>query len=139
MRLEEPASLIRRLAAMVYDAVLLIGVFFIATLAWVFLQKGQAVSPNTLAFDSYLFTVSYLFFGWFWTHGGQTLGMKAWKIRLTRQDRKPISWKAATIRYFAATLSLLAVGAGFLWALVDRKKRTFHDWLSNTQITRTGQ
>ena len=138
MRLEEPASLIRRLSAMVYDAVLLIGVFFVATLVWIFLQKGQAVSPNTIAFDGYLFAVSYLFFGWFWTHGGQTLGMKAWKIRLTSQDLEAISWKAATIRYFAATLSLMVIGAGFIWALFDRKKRTFHDWISNTKIIRTG-
>ena len=123
---------------MVYDTVLLVGVFFLATLGWIFLQRGQAVSPNTLAFDGYLFAVSYLFFGWFWTHGGQTLGMRAWKIRLSGQNFRTVSWRAATIRYFAATLSVLAMGTGFLWALLDREKRTFHDLLSKTQITRTG-
>ncbi len=138
MSAQEPASLMRRLAAMAYDTVLLVGVFFLATLGWIFLQRGQAVSPNTLAFDGYLFAVSYLFFGWFWTHGGQTLGMRAWKIRLSGENLKTVSWRAATIRYFAATLSMLAMGTGFLWALLDRDKRTFHDLISNTKITRTG-
>ena len=92
MSAQEPASLMRRLAAMAYDTVLLVGVFFLATLGWIFLQRGQAVSPNTLAFDGYLFAVSYLFFGWFWTHGGQTLGMRAWKIRLSGRNAINVSY-----------------------------------------------
>lgn len=78
--------------------------------------------------------VSFLFYGWFWTHGGQTLGMRTWNLYLIKPDGKFIDWNTAAKRYLAAIVSWLALGLGFTWILVNKRKRAWHDILSNTQI-----
>ena len=78
--------------------------------------------------------VSFFFYGWFWTHGGQTLGMKAWNLYLVYPDGKFINWRTALIRYISAIFSWLALGIGFSWILLNQGKQAWHDILSNTQI-----
>ncbi len=77
-----------------------------------------------------------LFFAGFWTHGGQTLGMRAWRIRLVGRGGGRVSWGQATLRFFAAIVSWLALGLGFLWALVDRERHAWHDRCSGTRLIR---
>ncbi|MCW9056137.1 MAG: RDD family protein, partial [Gammaproteobacteria bacterium] len=81
-----------------------------------------------------LFITGFLFYGWFWTHGGQTLGMRTWKLKLVSIDNKPVSWKQALIRYIAALLSWGCFGFGFLWALLNKDKKTWHDMASDTAL-----
>ena len=73
-----PAGFFRRLGAMVYDSFLLMGVVIVAFLP---VPLVDLAAPGALWIKLlkpvYLLLVCYLFFGWFWTHGGQTLGMKA--------------------------------------------------------------
>ena len=90
---------------------------------------GTLVSINVLC-------VSFFFYGWFWTHGGQTLGMKVWNLYLIKPDGKFIDWPTALKRYLAAILSMACLGLGFTWSLLDSRKRTWHDILSNTQIVK---
>lgn len=128
------AGLPRRLAAIVYDTLLALAVlFFAAALALPF-THGEAVKPHNPLFTAYLFLVLYFFFAWFWIHGGQTLGMRAWRLRVQTEEGKPISWGQAMLRYLAAWASFLAAGLGYLWMLVDRKKLTWHDRFSDTVI-----
>ncbi len=101
----EPASLFRRLAAMVYDGLLLLAVLFVSTAIVLPLTGGEAVGAGNPVFMTYLFLVSFFFFAWFWTHGGQTLGMRAWKIRVQRLDGGPISWSQALLRYMVGLIS----------------------------------
>jgi uncharacterized RDD family membrane protein YckC len=82
----------------------------------------------------YLLLIAFAFFGWFWVHGGQTLGMRAWRLRLVSADGGPVSWKQAAIRFAAALLSWSCLGLGFFWALIDREKRAWHDRLSGTRL-----
>lgn len=138
-----PAPLWRRLAAMTYDAMVLVCVIFIAWQPVPLLPDGQW--PEWLARGvrlGYLGLVIFLFFGWFWTHGGQTIGMRAWKIRLLDASSGPgravaIGWRQALIRLLVAVLSLAAMGLGFLWSLFDGQNRCWHDIASASRLVRS--
>ena len=132
-----PSSFLRRLLAILYDSLLLACVILFATLLFYWIAGNNFSRDPILriVYQSYLLILSYLFFGWFWTHGGQTLGMRAWRLRLLQQaDLQPITWRQALVRYLVAILSWLAIGLGFLWALLDRQNRTWHDRLSGTAL-----
>lgn len=131
-----PAGLFRRLAAMLYDALLLLAILFAATLIILPLRGGEAFRANDPLFSAYLFGVAFLFFGWFWTHGGQTLGMRAWKIRLLSADGDSVSWRQAVVRYLTAWISGGCLGLGFLWIALNPHKRGWHDLASRTRIVR---
>ena len=128
------AGLIRRLMAIVYDAFLLVAVLFVATAVAMIFNRGEAFEPGQTLYPAYvvyLLAVSYVFFGWFWTHGGQTLGMKTWKMKLQQQNGEPITWWLALIRFVAALVSWSVAGLGFLWSLFDPQKRGWHDIASH--------
>ncbi|WP_083250684.1 RDD family protein [Acidihalobacter aeolianus] len=132
--MDNRVGLPRRLLAMAYDGLLMFALLMIASALLIPFQHGQAVAPGNHLFQLYLLYVLYLFLAWFWVHGGQTLGMKAWRIRLVSDDGKPIGWTRATLRFFLSILSWLLLGTGFLWSLVDREKRCLHDILSHTRL-----
>jgi len=123
----------RRLAAAIYDLILLIAVFFVAIALLLPLTSGEAITCKPCLYV-YLLTISFLFYGWFWTHGGQTLGLKAWKIRVLTLDQKPINWNQAFIRFSVALLSWGMFGLGFLWILFDKNRCGWHDHLSQTAV-----
>ena len=131
----QPAGLIRRLVAMFYDALLLLSVLLLATAVALLLTRGSLDYHNPF-FRSYLFLIWFVFYAWFWTHGGQTLGMQAWKLRLQRSDGGPVSLWQALLRFLAAFPSLLLFGLGMLWMLVDRERMTMHDRFSESVIVR---
>lgn len=82
----------------------------------------------------YLLLVLYLFPAWFWVHGGQTLGMRAWKIRLETTQRKNPGWRIAFYRWLAAWVSFASFGLGYLWMLFDPERQTLHDRISKTRV-----
>jgi uncharacterized RDD family membrane protein YckC len=129
-------GLFRRLGALVYDGVLLAGVLFVATLALLPLRGGEAFRPHDPLFFAYILMVGFVFCGWFLTHGGQTLGMRAWKIRLLACDGRPVSWRQAAIRYLCALVSLGSFGLGYLWVWLDPHRRSWHDLASGTRVIR---
>ena len=125
----------KRLLIICYDGLLLLGVIFLSSLFFPLLPEAFSYSlPGKVFKGAYLLSVIFLFYGWFWTHGGQTLGMKVWNLYLVNADGKFINWKTALIRFFAAIVSWAAIGLGFTWILLDRKRRTWHDIVTKTQI-----
>ena len=128
------AGLGRRLAALLYDAFLLFGIWCIATIVLLPFTGGKAIPPGTLWYQAYLLGLVIVFYGWHWTHGGQTLGMRAWRIRLKASDGGPVTWRHVLLRSAAATLSLAPLGLGFLWLWVDHRHATWHDRLSGTRV-----
>jgi uncharacterized RDD family membrane protein YckC len=134
-RAPRPAGIGRRLAAIAYDLLLLLGVLFAATAVFLPLAGGEARPPRDPAYDAYLLLVSFGYFGGFWVLGGQTLGMRAWGIRVVDEATGGrVGWKQAVVRFLGALLSWTVFGAGFLWCLVDRRDRGWHDLLSGTAL-----
>lgn len=129
-----PAGLFRRLAALLYDTLLLLAVLFIATALLLPFTHGEAMRPHNPFYSTYLLFVGFFFFGWFWMHGGQTLGMRAWRLQLRRLDGKPLTWWHALLRFMSAIPSWAFAGLGFLWILVDRRRLAWHDRISETCI-----
>ena len=119
---------------MCYDALLLFGVLFAATIILLPLTGGEAIASGQPLYTLYLLGVGFLYFGWFWTHGGQTLGMRAWGVRLVGSRPSGVTWIECLVRFLAALISLLALGMGFIWAAFDRQKRGWHDLLSGTRL-----
>jgi uncharacterized RDD family membrane protein YckC len=124
-----------RLLAMFYDSLLLFSALLIATALALLVTKGSLHYHNPF-FRTFLFLICFGFYSWFWLHGGQTLGMRAWRLRVQRLDGGPITIWQALLRFLAAIVSLACAGLGFLWMLVDRKRMTWHDRFSETVIVR---
>ncbi|MCU7931575.1 MAG: RDD family protein [Candidatus Thiodiazotropha sp. (ex Codakia rugifera)] len=125
---------LRRLAAILYDSLLLVALLFVAT-AVITLPLGSLEGSNLLLFQFFIFEIiPLLFFTGFWTWGGQTLGMRAWRLRLVRTDGKAVNWGDAMKRHMAALLSLLLFGLGFIWILFDSQKLAWHDRISKTRL-----
>jgi uncharacterized RDD family membrane protein YckC len=131
------AGLPRRLGALLYDAVLLCAILFTATgLLMAIAHKQTPFDAHAWLYHFWLLLLSFLFFGYCWTHGGQTLGMKAWNIRLVGNDGNPIGWFQSAIRFSTALLSIGLFGLGFCWGLLDRQARCWHDIASGTQLVK---
>jgi uncharacterized RDD family membrane protein YckC len=128
-----PAGFFRRLMAMFYDALLLLSVLLLATGFAELVTKGTLHYHNPF-FRTWLFFICFLFYAWFWTHGGQTLGMRTWRLRLQRIDGKPLTLWQALLRFLCAIPSIALVGLGMFWMLVDHRKMTWHDRFSESVI-----
>jgi uncharacterized RDD family membrane protein YckC len=141
---------------MVYESMLLFGVLFIS--GWLFstlLQQRHALYLRS-ALQDWLFIVLGVYFVWFWTHRGQTLAMKTWRIRLETRDGKEVTTRRAIGRYLLAWGWILpglaiawAVGAQnwmlvliptanvLLWALtiyLDPQRQFLHDRIARTRV-----
>ncbi len=133
-RSDSRPGLLRRLAAVIYDLFLLIALLFVATAVILPLNHGEAFTDYPIVYPLFLLTLSFLFYGWFWTHGGQTLGLRAWHLNVLTENQKNINWYQALLRFLAAILSWLFLGLGFFWSLIDKDKRCWHDYLSKTAL-----
>lgn len=138
----EYAGLFRRLFAIFYDSFLLLAILFVVSAIATTLNNGKAVEPGDKLYPIFVilvFALSYLYFAWFWVHGGQSLGMKTWRIQLKNcnpesNDNEQINWRIATIRFFSAIVSWGFFGLGYLNALFDKKNRCWHDLSSKTVL-----
>ena len=133
-------GLFRIFAAIFYDAWLVIAIILLGTTLDTFIRHAITSSgsdSNHLLLQLYIVLAPAGFFTWFWTHGGQTLGMRAWRIQVRNLEGKPITTRQAILRYSCAGLSWLALGLGYLWILWDPQNRSWHDQLSNTCLVRT--
>lgn len=129
------AGLLRRFAAILYDSLLLLAVLMLATLPFVALRGGEPVTTKgNLGYQLTLFVVIYAFFVGYWTRTGSTLGMQSWGLRVESRDGNAPTLAAASLRFFAAILSWLVLGLGFLWQLWDADELTWHDRISGTRL-----
>ena len=132
----EPASLRRRFVAFCYDALLLAALLFCFTLLVLAARLGEPVPPGTVWFPLSLIAIVMAFHCGFWVHGGQTLGMRAWRIRVVCEDGRELGWRRAAARFAAAVVALAPGGLGFWWAVLDRDRRAWHDRWTNTRVVR---
>ncbi len=129
------AGLLRRIGAMLYDGLLLFAVLMLVAVPFVAVRGGEAVEPQSdPLFRLTIAAAIYLFFVGFWTRSGRTLGMQSWRLQLETADGGKAGIGAATLRFFAALLSWLCCGLGFLWQLWDSERLSWHDRLSGTRL-----
>ena len=95
-------------------------------------EAGKLTTDPLLT--SVLFITLYLFFGYFWTRSGQTLGMQVWRIRVENADGISISWMQALLRFMMGWVSWLALGLGYLWMLWDSERLTWTDRFSESRV-----
>ena len=128
-------GMLRRLASMLYESVILFAVAFLGT--WVF-----QFASGTLRIEGWLMHLLQLFllavfavyFLWCWLRGGQTLAMKTWRIRVVAKDgHARLNPKAALLRFVYALL-LVPTTIGIFWAMVDRDRQFLHDRLAGSLL-----
>ena len=129
----ETPGILRRLASMLYESLLLAAVLFIA--AFVFTAVFHSPLPPILrfAFQLYLLLVMATYFIGYWLHGGQTLPMKTWHLRIVSTDGQPLGLKQACLRFLFALIGV-GLGFGILWALFDRERLFWHDRMAGTKV-----
>lgn len=128
------ASFGKRLASGLYELLILVALVFIATLPFSYVFGDATHGWKRHLLQGWVLIVMATYFTWFWTRGGQTLPMKTWRFRVVRADGTPLSPRHALHRFALAVLGFLALGLGFLWALVDRDRQFLHDRLAGTAL-----
>jgi uncharacterized RDD family membrane protein YckC len=134
-----PAALGWRLLAIVYDLLPVLAIWFAVAALVLLLRGGSPVapgSPGAWLELALMLIAGFGYFGFSWRHGGQTLGMRAWRLRLLRADGGVPGWPALARRYLVAGASLAVGGLGFAWSLGDRERRGWHDLASGTVLVR---
>lgn len=129
----------RRLAALLYDALLLAALLVIFTTAAVMLFARTAITPETLGPWAYGYRVCLLFIlaGYYllnWTRSGQTLGMRAWRLRAVTEQGTRMGWKSAALRLPLSLLAWAPLGLGVIWLYFDADHAALQDRLSRTRI-----
>lgn len=160
-----PPTIIKRLLAAFYDSLLILASLFFATLLTLPFTKGEIAAENNIYMSIYLFSVIIFFYGWFWTHGGQTLGMRTWKQKLVSLNEKSVSWQQSFLRvitgapawilllislllwmfpekthatkYIANIPAWLMVLVSFIWVLLDNRNGNWRDKITGTKIVST--
>jgi uncharacterized RDD family membrane protein YckC len=131
-----PAPFLVRIAAMIYESLLVVAVVFVASFL-IIPVVGELKAPwQRHLFQIYILGVLFAYFAAFWLRSGQTLAMKTWRIRLVTVDGGRLTLKQAGLRFVLALLGLLLAGAGFWWALFDRDRQFLHDRLAGTRLIR---
>ncbi len=134
-QLAELAGLRRRLASMLYETLLLLGVLALTFMVpLLILGIGTGYTPPGALLWVHVFVVLGMYFLWYWRKGGQTLAMQTWKLRIVDTEGNTVSLGRGWLRYALAWPSVLFLGVGLLWALIDRDRQFLHDRLTGTRI-----
>ena len=128
------AGLGRRFGALFYDLFVLLGIVFIAALPlpWFDQITGDTVLGLWIK-RLYLLTVCFAYFGGFWVKGGQTLGMRAWQLRVIRNSGRALGWGDAVKRFTGLCLAVITLGLGFFWMPTDTRHSNW-DRLCGTRV-----
>ena len=159
--LTKSAPIFRRIGAMVYDTLLLFAVLVIASALTLPFRAGKGATQFDPLMMIYIFSVIFLFFGWFWTHGGQTLGMRAWRIKLVSSKHGEVTWLTAFYRYLVTlpawlflfyslhshndrfgtetiltqTPGWILYSTGIVWLIIDNIPGNWREKVTGTQVT----
>jgi uncharacterized RDD family membrane protein YckC len=133
------AGFVRRAAALVYDAFLLAALLMIFTGGALFFTHGAAIEPATAGAWVYVYRAGLVLViaGYYvlnWLRSGQTLGMRAWRIRAVTAAGETLNRQAAILRACFGLLAWAPVALGVLWLYRDPDHLALHDRLSKTRI-----
>ena len=141
----DPASLPRIMGAITYDLIIVFAIVFIAAQWFPLVPVHLQSSPAMTVFkQAYILGISFLYFAYSWQRGGQTIGMKAWRIKLLQNNSRPhgtepdkaqpVGWRQSAIRYSIAIISWLIAGIGFFWIVFSHQHNSWHDMASGTRL-----
>lgn len=130
-----PPGLARRFACAVYELLILAALVLVACFPFLALTGDATAGWRRHLLQAYVLFVVGAYLVGFWTHGGQTLAMKTWRIRLESAEGGAVTRPAAIRRYLFALAGLAFAGIGFLWAVLDRDRQFLHDRLARTRLT----
>jgi uncharacterized RDD family membrane protein YckC len=129
-----PAGILRRLAAGCYDALPVVAIWMLVTLIVIAIRGGKPVPAGEPAFQLLLLIAAALYFITSWVRGGQTIGMRAWRLRVETGSGKPLDLRTGILRFLAGLLTIATGGLGLLWLRIDRDSLTWHDRLAGTRV-----
>ena len=126
-----------RMLALVYDFFPVLALWFVAAAVFTF-AHGDAVRGGWLGWLEFivLWLLAGLYATLSWRRGGQTIGMRPWRLKVVDSGGATPAPARLWRRYAVGSLSLLAAGAGFWWAWIDRDRLTWHDRASGTRLVR---
>jgi uncharacterized RDD family membrane protein YckC len=129
----------RRVAALLYDSVLLAALLVIFTSGAVFLNHARALERETAGAWVYLYRAGLIgvvagYYMLNWTRSGQTLGMRAWHLRAVTESGRPLALRAAALRCVCGALAWAPAALGVLWLYFDPEHLALHDRLSKTRV-----
>ncbi len=128
-------GLLRRLASMFYESLLLLGVLALLLVVphvLIGTVTHRIATPSVLQLHFFLALLAY--FVWFWSAGRRTLAMKTWRLRLISGEGQALTPARALLRYLLCWPSLGFFGIGVFWALLDRDGQFLHDRIAGTRI-----
>ena len=121
---------LKRIAASIYDLFLLLGVWFAVGSFAVWINGGIIEAKWIGPFLVLLST--WIFYGYFWTHGGKTLGMAVWKFEIYSIDENKISFQKVSIRFFSNVITVLLGGTPLILMYFSKNNLSLSDYLSKT-------
>jgi uncharacterized RDD family membrane protein YckC len=125
----------RRIASMTYESLLVLGVLSVSFMLpqLVLGMRFGVVLPGWVLIG-HIFLALGAYFIWSWHHGGQTLAMQTWKLKMATPSGERPSLQRLALRYALSWPSIIYLGAGLIWALFDRDRQFLHDRLAGTRI-----
>ncbi len=144
----EKASFLGRLLAYILDGLIMsiIGIFG-GLLIWGLLALMGNTDSDFVVIMAIMLScllvivilvIQFLYFGYFWSTSGQSLGMKLLNMKVVRQDGGELSFLTAGLRgSLGYWISSLVFNLGFLWAAFDQEKETWHDKIFKTWVVKT--
>ena len=136
---DDSAGFGRRLAALIYDALLVAALLMVFTFAALPFTHGAAVVPETAGVWAYVYRAGLMmviaaYYVINWLRSGQTLGMRAWRLRTVSESGEPLALTAAALRMVFGVLAWTPAALGVLWLYLDRDHLALHDRLSRTRV-----
>jgi uncharacterized RDD family membrane protein YckC len=128
-------GLLRRLACAAYELLILAALLLVATFPFLSLAGDATSGIRRHLLQAWVIAVVGAYLVGFWSHGGQTLAMKTWRIRLETAEGGRVGLPRAAGRYVLALVGVAALGVGFLWAFLDRDRQFLHDRLAGTRLS----
>jgi uncharacterized RDD family membrane protein YckC len=129
------APIWRRLAALLYDSFALIAIVFVGTGTILLFRHNHAIPSGHLGYRIFLLALVAAYYAWSWSVGGQTLGMRAWRLHLVdAENGKFLSARRIVIRLAAAASGIALAGIGLWWCFFDPGRQALYDKLAGSRL-----
>ena len=136
----KPAGFVRRILALIYDSLAVLGIILSLSLLLVWSNGGPGEPGSFVVLIQFtiIFFTGPIFYSYFWlANNGQTTGMQAWKIQLVTIDETELNIKKTLLRCLISTISFACFGMGYLWILYDKDNLSWSDILTKTKVIKT--